>query len=152
MKTSDLVYRRMDEADLEHVVRLEAEAFPTPWTVEQYVLVMRRGGCVVFGAWDGDLLAGYIAVAIQGAVGEMEVYNIAVAETYRQKGIGKKLMSLALAAASRIGVERAVLEVRVSNAPARALYRSLGFQEAGVRKRYYHDTGEDALVLARSDK
>lgn len=152
MNTSNLLYRRIRESDLPHVARLEAEAFPTPWSAEQYALVMEQGGCVLFGAWDQDVLAGYIAVAVQSAAGEMEVYNIAVRETYRRRGVGRKLLDLALEAAARNGVEAALLEVRAGNVPALALYRSLGFKDVGVRKGYYHDTGEDALVLARSLK
>lgn len=149
MSASVPSYRRLREEDLTAVAALEATAFPTPWSEEQYRVVMRHGGCVLFGAWLESALAGYIAVAMQPGTGEMEVYNIAVAEELRRGGIGKKLLGLALEAAAGNGVSRAILEVRRSNTPAIALYRSLGFEQAGERKGYYHDTGEDALVLAR---
>lgn len=132
------------------VAALEAAAFPTPWTAEQYAAVMRQGGCALFGAFAGEKLAGYIAVAVNGGVGEMEVYNIAVDEAYRRSGIGKKLLSLSLAAGAKNGVVSVFLEVRESNIPAIGLYESLGFVKSGVRKRYYRDTGEDALVYFRS--
>jgi len=149
MKTSDLIYRQLAEEDLAKVAALEAVCFPTPWTAEQYLVVLRQGRCVLFGAlWD-NLLAGYIAVAICPATAEMEVYNIAVAESFRRCGLGKKLLRLSLDAAARNGVEQAILEVRMFNEPALALYRSLGFTQVGIRKQYYHNTGEDALVLAR---
>ena len=150
MKTSDLVYRQLTEKDIAKVADLEAMCFSTPWTVEQYLAVLRQGRCVLFGALQGELLAGYIAVAVQPATGEMEVYNIAVNTSFRRCGIGKKLLRLSLEAAIRNRVDQACLEVRISNAPALALYRSMGFLQVGVRKGYYHDTGEDALVLARS--
>lgn len=149
MNTSDLTYRQLTDSDIEAVAALEAIAFPTPWTAEQYRAVLRQGGCALFGAVSGEMLAGYIAVGLQPSIGEMEVYNIAVAEPFRRLGIGKKILKLALAAASRCGAEQALLEVRVSNTPAIALYRSLGFTQAGVRAGYYYDTGEDALVLSR---
>lgn len=148
MKTSTMTYRQLHENDLPEVVRLETLAFSTPWTAEQYAAVMRQGGCVLFGAFYEGRLAGYIAVAIQAAAGEMEVYNIAVAENFRRNGIGKKILGLALAAAVKNGVTMAFLDVRTTNAPAIALYESLGFIKAGVRKGYYPDTGEDALVYA----
>lgn len=148
MKTSCLTYRQLAEDDIAAVAALEATAFSTPWTVSQYRAVLLQGGCALFGALEGDTLAGYIAVAVQPAVGEMEVYNIAVAEEFRRHGIGKRLLRLSLEAAWKLGAERAVLEVRVSNTPAIALYRSLGFKEVGGRSGYYHDTGEDALVFA----
>ena len=130
------------------VVALEALAFSTPWTTEQYTAVMRQGGCALFGAFCGQELAGYIAVAVQAAIGEMEVYNIAVAEKFRRMGIGKKILGLSMAAAAQNGVSTAFLEVRMNNAPAIALYESLGFIKTGVRKGYYPDTGEDALIYS----
>ena len=150
MKTSGLIYRQLTEEDLPAVVALEASSFSTPWTADQYRAVLRQGGCALFGAVDDGVLAGYIAVTVQPSIGEMEVYNIAVAPASRRRGIGKKLLRLALEAAARNRVEQAILEVRVSNTPAIALYRSLGFTQVGTRTGYYHDTGEDALVLARS--
>lgn len=150
MKTSELIYRRLAEEDLPAVAALETLCFPTPWTAGQYAAVLRQGGCAVFGALKGRNLAGYIAVGIQPGIGEMEVYNIAVAEEFRRSGIGKRLLRLALEAAALNDVTQAILEVRVGNAPARALYRSLGFENVGVRAGYYPDTGEDALVLART--
>ena len=149
MKTSDLIYRQLTEEDLAKVAGLEAVCFPTPWTAEQYLAVLRQGRCVLFGALRNDFLAGYIAVGICPATAEMEVYNIAVAESFRRCGIGKKLLRLSLEAAARNGAEQAILEVRMFNEPALALYRALGFTQVGIRKQYYHDTGEDALVLAR---
>lgn len=152
MKTSDLAYRQLAGGDVTALAALEAASFPTPWSAEQYDAMMRRGACTVFGAWHGVVLVGYIAVAVQAATGEMEVYNIAVATEYRRRGIGRKLLSLALEAAMLNRVEQAFLEVRETNEPAIALYTELGFLQAGVRPKYYPDTGEDALVLARSLK
>ena len=149
MKTSAILFRRILEQDLDQVAALEEKAFPTPWTADQYRIMMRQGGCVLFGAFHDTILAGYIAVSPNAAGGEMEVYNIAVDSPFRRLGIGKKLLGLSLDAAAKNGAERAVLEVRVSNAPAVALYRSLAFEQAGIRAGYYHDTGEDALVLVR---
>ena len=149
MNTSKLTYRQLAEKDLPAVADLEAASFPTPWSAGQYAAVLRQGGCAIFGALDGPELAGYIAVGVQPAIGEMEVYNIAVAGQFRRLGIGKKLLSLALDAAAINGITQAILEVRVGNTAALALYRSLGFKQVGVRSGYYHDTGEDALVLSR---
>ncbi|CAK7032278.1 MAG: [Ribosomal protein S18]-alanine N-acetyltransferase [Desulfovibrio sp.] len=150
MNTSVATYRRITEADLPRVIELEAVAFPTPWTAEQYTAVMKQGGCALFGAFFGEDLAGYVAVAVHKTIGEMEVYNIAVDERFRRRGIGKKLLELSLAAAGKNGTGTTFLEVRLSNVAAIALYESLGFIRAGVRKGYYHDTGEDALVYTRS--
>lgn len=150
MKTSAFTYRRLREEDLPQVAALEKKLFPTPWTEQQYAAMMRQGGCALFGAFHGRGLAGYIAVAVRGAVGEMEIYNIAVDERYRRNGIGRKMLALSLSAAAKAGVTAAFLEARVTNFPAIALYQTLGFVQTGVRKGYYHDTGEDALIYVCS--
>lgn len=149
MNTSGLCYRLLGEADLADVAVLEAQAFPTPWSADQYRRIMEQGRCSLFGAHAGTRLAGYIAVSLDLRTGEMEVYNIAVVTECRRQGTGTRLLTLALEAARKIGIERAILEVRASNAPATGLYTLLGFSQVGVRTGYYHDTGEDALVLAR---
>ena len=147
MKTSELIVTQLGEADVEAVAALEATAFSTPWSADQYRSVIRHGGCTLFGARAEGVLVGYIAVAVCPASREMEVYNIAVAAAYKRRGIGKKLLSLAVRAACKNGIERVFLEVRENNEPALALYRTLGFVCAGVRPHYYPDTGEDALVM-----
>ncbi len=154
METSRFTFLALGLEDIPEIAALEALSFSTPWSAEQYDLVLRHGACKVFGARlqsagpDGRAgeLAAYIAVSAHAGADEMEVYNIAVAEAYRQQGIGKKLLCLAMQAAAKNGITRAVLEVREHNVPAIALYRSLGFTRAGVRRGYYPDTGEDAHV------
>ncbi len=78
----------------------------------------------------------------------MEILNVAVIEAERRQGIGRRLLGLVLQAGVKMGMQKATLEVRESNFPAIRLYRSLGFKTCGSRRRYYPDTGEDALVLA----
>lgn len=150
MSSTILEYRQLTEEDLAEVATLEAASFPTPWTENQYRAVMRQGGCALFGALKNKTLIGYIAVAVYKAAGEMEVYNIAVETAERKKGVGNRLLSLVVEAAGKIGIEQIALEVRVSNIPAIALYTSLGFEQAGVRRGYYHDTEEDALVFIKT--
>lgn len=80
---------------------------------------------------------------------EAHITIVAVHPHYQQQGLGQAMLLALLTAAHQRGLERATLEVRVSNAAAIALYQKFGFREAGRRKRYYQDTGEDALVLWR---
>ncbi len=77
---------------------------------------------------------------------QFHILNVAVDPGHRRCGIGRDLLAEALAEARRGGMPEVTLEVRPGNAPARAMYRSFGFREVGLRPRYY-DTGEDALVL-----
>ncbi|OLP18956.1 ribosomal-protein-alanine N-acetyltransferase [Leptolyngbya sp. 'hensonii'] len=81
---------------------------------------------------------------------ECHITVLAVHPSYRQRGLGQALLYDLLLAAHRRGLERATLEVRVSNQAALSLYTQFGFREAGRRRRYYQDTGEDALILWRS--
>jgi ribosomal-protein-alanine N-acetyltransferase len=80
---------------------------------------------------------------------EAHITIVAVHPHYQQQGLGQAMLVALLTAAHQRGLERATLEVRVSNAAAITLYQKFGFREAGRRKRYYQDTGEDALVLWR---
>jgi ribosomal-protein-alanine acetyltransferase len=89
------------------------------------------------------------AVAMRDAAGDAEVLNLAVAADWRRQGIGKRLMEAALHAAMEHGASRVFLEVRESNAGARAFYARLGFSQDGRRANYYRDPREDALLLSR---
>lgn len=82
-------------------------------------------------------------------VEEAHITVLGIAPEHQRQGLGQTLLHALLASAYKRGLERATLEVRISNQSARALYEKFGFQEAGKRRRYYQDTGEDALVLWR---
>jgi ribosomal-protein-alanine N-acetyltransferase len=162
-----------DAADL---ADLEAECFSTAWSAERYAALLsappasplrwplrglrgplQKGGALpgfcAFGLRaprvSGGALDAYISLSLHPAAGEAEIYNIAVRETNRQRGLGKRLLVHALREAALAGCTRALLEVRAGNAAALALYTHAGFRECGRRKRYYADTDEDALVLCR---
>lgn len=142
----DYTFTPLAADDILAIVELEKQCFPTPWSEEQYKLVLAAGGCRLFGVRCNGGLVGYLAVAMQPGSGEIEIYNIAITDSMRRRGLARKLLATALAAAAQTGVEQAVLEVRRDNVAAIALYESLGFTRIGLRPRYYQDTGEDALV------
>lgn len=89
------------------------------------------------------------AVAMRDVASEAEILNLAVAAEWRRKGTGRRLMETALHAARERGATRVFLEVRESNAGARAFYACLGFSQDGRRPNYYRDPWEDALLLSR---
>lgn len=100
-----------------------------------------------FAAFGLRCQTGLIAyISIYHAAGELEILNIAVAPEHRRKGYGKILLSMMLQVARKMGIERAVLEVRVHNSAALALYTSLNFTKVGERLGYYADTGENAHI------
>jgi ribosomal-protein-alanine N-acetyltransferase len=96
-----------------------------------------------------DRIVGYIVAWVIAPV-ESQVGSIAVLPEYRRHGLGRQLMEILLAVCRETGTPDTFLEVRVSNEPAIALYKSLGFENDGIRKRYYQD-GEDAYTMARRE-
>lgn len=124
---------------------LEADVFPDPWDASRFREVLGRGQFFAAGAFDGQTLAAYLTAYM--VAGELEIVNVAVAAPLRGRGLGRRLLRFCLEQGRRMGAYRAVLEVRSGNAAARALYKSCGFAQVGLRKRYYADSGEDALVL-----
>lgn len=131
--------------DAEELAALEQHYFDAPWTKKAFEEAFDRSIFSAFGIRNPEgLLLGYIAVYI--SAGELEVLNVAVREECRQRGFGHQLLKTALHAGQKTGIVSAVLEVRVSNTPAIHLYESFGFRKAGIRRGYYQDTGEDALV------
>ena len=134
---------------------LEELCFPSFWTEEQFRETWKQDWFAGYGLFVGQKLMAYISLSV--LAGELEVLNMAVHPDMRGKGLSRPLMSYALddtlegrhrerRGLEPDGWENGVLEVRVGNAPARALYSGLGFVEAGMRKRYYSD-GEDALIM-----
>lgn len=137
---------------LDAVAAIEAASTPDPWSRELFageldlseevrtwvVAVEETGGVLGF--------AGMMFVAE-----EAHVMNIAVRPDRRRLGLGERMLAELVARAHRRGIDALTLEVRVSNEPARALYRRFGFVEAGRRPRYYGD-GEDALILWATDE
>lgn len=101
-----------------------------------------------FGASDPGGIAAYCAFRV--IADEMELLSLAVRPQWRRQGLGRWLARRALTLAARGGAGTAFLEVRSGNAPARQLYASLGFGEAGRRPRYYKNPVEDAVILERA--
>ena len=135
-------------SDVGAVARLFAEAFEAAsWSVSEWAQ-LEVLGIRIWVAIEEEDIAG--AVASRVAADEAEILNLAVARDWRRRGIGRRLMETALEGAVSGGVRRVFLEVRESNAGARAFYGRLGFAEAGRRRGYYHHPAEDALLLSRS--
>ncbi len=136
----------MHEDDLDQVHAIEVRAFTTPWTkksMRTMLLDNEHSYCIVHIS--GVELSGYAFTWI--VADEMHIANIAVHEAVRRRGIGDALMHALIEAARGSGCSTCWLEVRKSNTAARRLYEKLGFREMGIRKRYYTDTGEDAVVM-----
>jgi ribosomal-protein-alanine N-acetyltransferase len=133
-------------ADLDAVVELEVLAFADPWTRQAFeaALKERHARFRVARAPDGGLTGYVIAWFV---LDEAEIANLAVVPTARRRGVARALLEGIIAEAREAGIARLFLEVRESNAAARALYESRGFKPIARRARYYRKPVEDAIVL-----
>jgi ribosomal-protein-alanine N-acetyltransferase len=147
VSSDTLDIRRLSYADLPSVVALERRAFTTPWSLAMFVLELSKASGVCLAATDdrGEI-TGYIVCSRYDTV--WHVMNVAVDPVLRRRGVATALLSELLA---QVGDDaRLTLEVRTSNAAAIALYEHFGFRSAGLRRRYYQDNGEDAVIMWRT--
>ncbi len=141
-----ITIRPLEPRDLGIVCAIEKQVFSDPWPESFFRSELAQAMVWARVAESEGALAGYL-VAWLGA-GEGHLGNLAVAPEARRRGIARALLDDLLERAVRLGVGHLTLEVRVGNFAAQALYRAYGFRLAGVRRGYYRDTGEDALVMA----
>jgi len=143
--------------DVPALLALERLCFSQPWTARNFREAMadpEHGLLVVLRApyATGDPGRGVIAYcSFQTVVDEMHIHNLAVGPELQGRGLGRRLLELVLALGARRGAERALLEVRQSNWAAQRLYRSVGFHGVAVRRGYYTQPSEDALILEKRD-
>lgn len=128
------------------VLKVERVSFLTPWSDHAftYEILYNELSYYTVALLD-DVVVGYAGMWM--ILDEAHVTNVAVAPTHRNRKIGRLLMQQLMNKAVQNGINRMTLEVRPSNAYARRLYKSLGFKELGVRKNYYTDTNEDAIIM-----
>jgi len=170
MDYTDLPYivEPMRLADIKEVMEIERVSFPTPWSARAYrheltendlshyfVVRQRRTQESAPGLLSRvrRSLGGGARPPILGyggfwmMAGEAHISTIAVQPSWRRRGLGELLLAAMLDRAIELGAEIATLEVRVSNIVAQNLYRKYGFEQVGLRRRYYSDRGEDALIM-----
>jgi [ribosomal protein S18]-alanine N-acetyltransferase len=138
---------RLTYADLPQVIAIERRAFPTPWSLAMFVLELSKPSGVCLSARRDGRMVGYVVCSRYDTV--WHIMNVAVDPDERRTGVATALLRSLL---ERVGDPRAryTLEVRQSNTAAIALYEGLGFRTAGLRRRYYQDNGEDALIMWRT--
>lgn len=148
---TDLIVRKGVPADVDDIEALELVCFSTPWSRDSllYELTENPMATYVVAELEGKVV-GYVGV--WGIVDEGHITNVAVSPSHRQRNIGSLLIYHMLKATMQAGMVRHTLEVRAGNEPALALYRKFGFEAAGVRKGYYEDNGEDAIIMWRDSE
>src|SRR5487761_650902 len=139
--------RALTYADLPRVIAIERRAFPTPWSLAMFVLELSKASGICLAAVNAGRLVGYLICSRYDTV--WHVMNVAVDDDHQSRGIASALLA-ELYERDDDEHARFTLEVRRSIDIAIHLYERDGFRAAGIRKRYYQDNGEDALVMWRT--
>ena len=139
--------RPLQLRDLSTIEEIERTSYPTPWSRSMFAGEFAKPSSICLGAFDGERLIGYLIVSRY--VDAWHVMNVAVAVDRRRRGIASDLLGALFERTREDGRRGYTLEVRVSNAGAISLYERLGFERRGVRRAYYTDNREDALIMWR---
>lgn len=140
------IIRPMIMDDLEVIMEIEAASFSTPWSLQAFKAELKDNEYARYFCLELDgKVSGYMGLWF--ILDEGHITNVAISPRYRGQHWGEFLMRSVMRKMVLEGMERMTLEVRASNSPAQSLYTRLGFSTAGVRKGYYADTGEDALIM-----
>jgi len=136
-------------SEIDAVLAIEEASFTSPWTREMYVAELENEGisyCFLARTGEGEAVG---FCSFWRVVDELHINNLAVLPAWRRTGVATSLLDHVIREGVRMGARRATLEVRRSNEPARRLYERFGFLVAGVRRAYYTNPVEDAIVLWR---
>lgn len=136
---------RLSEKEAAPVAEIEKACFSKPWSEATLASEMKSPYSDFFGAFCEGELAGYIGG--RTVAEETEIFNIAVSQKFRRRGIGKTLLERFIEAVREKGTQQIFLEVRASNLGAISLYESAGFVFCGIRKDYYDSPKENAILM-----
>jgi ribosomal-protein-alanine N-acetyltransferase len=138
--------RRLDARDLDAVAEIERASYPTPWSHAMFAAELRKPSSLAIGAFATEAgLVGYAFVSRY--VDAWHVMNVAVAPSHRRRGVAQALLERVFEVTAVDPRRGYTLEVRVSNTDAIRLYGRLGFESKGIRRAYYTDNREDALIM-----
>ena len=140
-----LSFREMMPEDAEQVERVEKKCFAIPWSRQSFWEEAANENTLYLLVLDGETIIGYAGAWL--LAGEAQVTNVAVEPDHRGRGVGTALMEELIRRVKERGIGAMTLEVRPSNKAALALYGKFGMKEAGRRKGYYSDNGEDAIIM-----
>jgi [ribosomal protein S18]-alanine N-acetyltransferase len=139
--------RRLSLQDLDAIIGIENAVYPTPWSRSMFAGELAKPSSLSLGAYDADAggLVAYLIVSRY--VDAWHIMNVAVHPEYRRQGVASRLLDELFELTSGDPRRGYTLEVRVSNSTAIALYERFGFEPSGVRRGYYTDNREDALIM-----
>jgi ribosomal-protein-alanine N-acetyltransferase len=140
-----ITIRRMNEMDIDGVLAVEQQSFTVPWSRAGFVAEMKNELSYYLVMVESGKIIGYAGMWI--IVDEAHVTNVAIAPEHRGQKLGEKLMAALIEHAKSRGAVSMTLEVRTTNTVAQSLYAKFGFASRGIRRNYYTDTQEDALIM-----
>ena len=140
-------FRRALPKDSFGIADIESTTFPDPWSYRDITDLICTEGAMCFSAVDGEEVVAYVLGRLIPPEGE--IYRVAVREKYRRRGIAYRLLDYAMKTSRGSGLESTFLEVRSRNLPAIKLYTAYGFTQIGVRKNYYKDPSDDAIIMLK---
>jgi [ribosomal protein S18]-alanine N-acetyltransferase len=142
----DYLFRDMTIGDIEKVHAIETLSFSTPWSKDAFFNELTQNRFAKYLVIErGEQLVGYIGAWV--VIDEVHITNIAILPDFRGQKLGEKLLKTMMEEVKKLGAKSMTLEVRMTNMVAQNLYKKLGFQSGAIRKNYYTDNQEDALVM-----
>lgn len=142
-----MIIRRMNLSDIERVAEIEKDLFGVPWSKETLENCLGNKLYYCYVVEKEEQLAGYIL--LMAVAGEMELLRIATGKVFQRQGLADGLMKTMLIEAESLDIEAITLEVRSRNEAAISLYNKYGFISEGIRKNYYHNPQDDAVIMWR---
>lgn len=143
-------FRRSSPFDAPEIARAEAQIFPDPWSERDISDTITHEGSMCFTAIKDGRVVAYVLGRIIPPEGE--IYRVAVLPEHRQRGIGYRLLDYAIKTSRGSGLETVFLEVRSKNLPALSLYRAYGFERVGLRRGYYKNPDDDAVIMLKASR
>ena len=140
IEEDNISIKKMKKSDIDKAQIVENSCFVHPYDMNETYGKNKLSLCAFYN----DNFAGYVCTYY--VLDEVNIMTVAVKEIYRRKGIGEKLMKELIQVSKELGMKKIYLEVRYSNANARLLYEKVGFEKCGIRKDYYTDPKEDAIL------
>ena len=144
----DIVFSEAEIGDADLLYQAEKECFESdPWSEGMFRDALENSSCRIYILSDMQMTKIVAYAVMYTCLDEADLANIAVIPSMRKRGLGAALLDKVMEKAVNTGVERVFLEVRETNTPAKSLYLSKGFEQIGIRKKYYRDPLEDAHIM-----
>lgn len=143
---SEIIIKKAEQCHVPQIAEIERKCVPQPWSEAAFAAALEDEKAITLAAFCGDVLCGFITGVY--LLDTADIYSVAVSENYRKKGVGKLLLEEFFSALPD-DVQAVNLEVRESNIPAIKLYEKTGFQSVGLRKNFYQDPQENAVLMTK---